>query len=171
MIEFGCFACPFTKQAQPALREFLASNPNVRLEFRSFPIPAHAFSREAAEAAFCAEEQGEDKFWAYHDLLFESQNRLSLAEFKALARRAGLGEAKFGECFDSKKYASKVERNLEEGKNAGVYGTPTFFFPSTGSVLVGPKSVSEFEGALKEKVVASEEGGACPPPAQPSVQN
>ena len=66
LVEFGCFTCPYTKQAQPELKAFLAKHPEVRLEFRAFPIPSHAYSREAAEAAFCAEEQGSGKFWAYN---------------------------------------------------------------------------------------------------------
>jgi hypothetical protein len=162
VVEFGCFSCPFTKQAEPKLKEFLSSNPNVKLEFRAFPIPSHAFSREAAEAAFCAEEQG--KFWEYHDLLFERQAQLNQDNLKAWAGELGLDQAQFNSCVDSKKYASKVDADFEEGKKLGVYGTPTFFFPSTGSVLVGPRQAWEFENALKQKVIDKGDNGVCPPP-------
>ncbi|MFH1056630.1 MAG: thioredoxin domain-containing protein [Candidatus Micrarchaeota archaeon] len=164
LIEFGCFSCPFTKQAEKPLKQFLSQNPNVKLEFRAFPIPSHAFSREAAEAAFCAQDQG--KFWEYHDLLFERQAQLNPNNLKAWAGELGLNQTQFNACVDSRKYASKVDADFEEGKKLGVYGTPTFFFPLTESVLVGPKQPWELEKALKEKVIDRGENGVCPPPIE-----
>ena len=162
IVEFGCFSCPFTKQAEPALKEFLLRNPNVKLEFRVFPIPSHAFSREAAETAFCANEQ--NKFWEYHDLLFERQKEFNQDNFKKWAGELGLNQAQFDACAYSEKYASKVDSDFEEGKKLGVFGTPTFFFPSTGSVLVGPRQAWEFENALKQKIIDKGDSGVCPPP-------
>jgi protein-disulfide isomerase len=117
-------------------------------------------SREAAEAAFCAEEQGEAKFWEYHDLLFAHEGELSEANFGEWARQIGLDEAKFTQCYDSKKFAAKVERDVSDGKMAGVYGTPTFFIGN--SVIVGPKTLEEFENALRNKdAVTPGQFGSC----------
>ncbi|HIH20661.1 TPA: thioredoxin domain-containing protein [Candidatus Micrarchaeota archaeon] len=163
LVEFGCFTCPYTKQAEEFLKAFLEKHPEVKLEWRSFPIPAHAFSHEAAEAAYCAEEQG--KFWEYGQKLFNSQGSFSMELFLQMAKQLGLDEAQFNECFASKKYASKVGRDFEDGKKAGVYGTPTFFLNE--SALIGPKTVEQFENGLKNKVVdTAVEIGSCPPPAQ-----
>jgi protein-disulfide isomerase len=73
----------------------------------------------------CAQEQ--DQFWAMHDLIFQEQNRVSIADLKDKARRLGLSQRNFDTCLDSGRYAELVQQDLEEGRRAGVTGTPTMF--------------------------------------------
>lgn len=47
------------------------------------------------------------------------------------ASQIGLDETKFQNCLDSKKYSSRVDRDLNEGNTAGVNGTPTSFVNNT----------------------------------------
>jgi len=146
MVEFGCFSCPYTRAAQLPLNQFLASRPDVSLEFRAFPIPTHNDSFTAAQAAFCADEQG--KFWPYHDALFADENH-SRTNLGSIAVKLGLDSARFDACMASNttSAAGKVESDLAAGHAAGIYGTPTFFV--NGVSIVGPQSQKEFEDGLK----------------------
>lgn len=160
LVEFGCFTCPFTKKSQPDLKRFLASNPQIKLEFRAYPIPTHPNSTLAAQGAFCADEQG--KFWPYYDALFLETDK-SKPSLVHMAVSLGLQKTAFESCLDSPRSLSRVQKDVDEGKAAGIYGTPTFFLGNLS--LVGPQTVSSFEDALLGKAASLPgTGGACPPP-------
>lgn len=144
LIEFGCFTCRYTKEAEQDLRQFLAERKDIYFIFKPFPIPTHPYSFEAAQAAFCAEEQG--RFEAYKDLLFENQETvkiLGMKYLKKLAKMASLNETAFSGCIDTNRTASKVQKIVEEGKIIGIYGTPTFFL--NGKPAVGPLDYNNFK--------------------------
>ncbi|MBI4361457.1 DsbA family protein [Candidatus Micrarchaeota archaeon] len=161
LLEVGCFSCPYTKKTQPALKEFLASHPEVRLEFRVLPIPSHENSDWAAKAAFCADEQ--NAFWPMHDALFDAQPNHDRENLVALADGLGLDVSAFNACLDSPRVQQRLDADVSAGKAAGIYGTPTFFFGNV--TLVGPQSVAAFQDALAGKTPENgATGGACPPP-------
>ncbi len=68
---------------------------------------------------------------AYADKLFGSQkdwqNTTGTAKFKSYAAQLGLAAGQFNQCLDSKKYQEKVDRDLAEGGNFGISGTPAVF--------------------------------------------
>ena len=125
IIEFGDFKCPACKAAHPVIDEIL-NEYNVSLYYRNFPLPMHGeISFLSAEAAECANEQ--DKFWQYHDILFENQDILNKENLKLYAKQLNLNEEQFNNCLDSEKYKQEVEKDIKDAKDLGVKGTPTFF--------------------------------------------
>src|SRR3989344_4763612 len=49
MIEFGCYACPYTKKAEPILKEVLEHyKGRINIQFKTFIIPHHHLSIMAA---------------------------------------------------------------------------------------------------------------------------
>ena len=158
IIEFGCHACPYTKKAEPILKELLQKY-DVRLVFRDFPVERHKLSREAAEASECAHEQGVDYYWKYHDKLFERQKELGNETFRSIAKEIGLDMERFNSCYDSGKYKEEVEKDFLDGQAAGVYGTPTFFIGNV--TVVGPKPLPDFEKAIKGQAVETGDINAC----------
>jgi len=148
VVEFGCFTCPRTREAQPVVKQLLAQK-KIKLEFRFFPIAAHAHSHEAASVAACMIE--EEKFWEYHDLLFE-KNLGDFSNETLVNWAVGLGANRtlLEDCFTSGRGASIVNRDIDAGKDAGIYGTPTFFIGD--QQLIGPRKLSEFYDVLAGKV-------------------
>src|SRR5207249_4166671 len=73
----------------------------LRVVFRENPlVPTHQFGLVAAQAAEAAGLQGEDKFWAMHDKLFENQGTWSAAKdvvplFVDYAKQIGLDPDRF----------------------------------------------------------------------------
>ncbi len=162
MVEVGCFTCPFTKKTQPELQAFLAHHPEISLEWRALPIPAHDNSDWAAKAGFCADEQG--RFWPMHDALFAAQPDHSRENLVSIAQAQGLNVSGFQECLDSPATQKRLDADVAAGKAAGIYGTPTFFLGNVS--LVGPQTLADFEAALRgeQSVQPGVSGGACPPP-------
>jgi len=105
IIEFSDFQCPACKASLPIINEIL-NEQNVVFYYRNFPLTIHENSFIAAEAAECANEQG--KFWQYHDILFENQNKLDKESLKLYAIQIELNKEQFNSCLDSEKYKYEV---------------------------------------------------------------
>lgn len=130
VVEFSDFQCPFCSKFHESIQQMLTEyGDQIRFVFKHFPLSFHAQATNAALASECANEQG--KFKAYADKLFGSQkdwqNTTGTAKFKAYAAQLGLSVGQFNQCLDSKKYQEKVDRDMAEGGNFGISGTPAVF--------------------------------------------
>jgi protein-disulfide isomerase len=153
IIEFSDFQCPYCGQVTPTLRNLLAKHEgSLALAFRDMPLTQiHPLAQSAAEAARCAGEQG--KFWEYHDLLFGDQAGLDRNGLMAKAGKLSLDQKQFETCFASAKYRTQVEQDLQEGRNAGVSGTPGFFI--NGIFISGAQPEAAFEGIIRDQLLDS----------------
>ena len=126
IVEFSDFQCPFCRTGAKALAEIAAAYPqDVRLVFKQFPLESHSEAALAAEASLAAQAQG--KFWQMHDRIFANPRALTEANFIAWAKEFGMDTGRFASELTSHKYASAVQREVKEGLDAGVQGTPTVF--------------------------------------------
>ncbi len=136
----------------PVLEQVLEKNPNqVKLVFKNFPIRNHKFAMPAAIAALAAEKQG--KFWEFHDLLFKDYNRLNEQKVKEIAQQLKLDMEKFERDRKDPQIIELIRRDVLEGNQAGVRGTPTVFINGR---LLRDRSMAGFqeliEKALKKPV-------------------
>jgi protein-disulfide isomerase len=140
----------------------------IRIVFRQFPLRSiHRHAQKAAEASLCAHAQG--RFWEYHDLIFASLREAGVAAaagifgtdaLKAHAARIGLDAALFDASLDAGTYAAAVERDLQEGRAAGVTGTPTVFI--NGRLLSGNQPYADVRKVVDDEL--SRMGSAAPRP-------
>jgi len=151
IVKFEDFHCPFCKQAQPTLNELLSRyNGQVRLVHKDLPLESlHPQARQAAEAARCAYEQG--KFWEYHDTLYANSPKASADDLKSYGKEVGLNVDSFDRCFASGKYKAVVQKDLNEGAQLGLSGTPTFFI--NGREISGNLPLKAFEAIIDEELV------------------
>jgi protein-disulfide isomerase len=145
IIEFSDFQCPFCErfylQTFPQIKLEYIDTGKVRFVYRDFPLSFHAMAQKAAEAAECANEQ--EKFWEYHDKIFQNQASLSKDNLKLWAKQLGLDTTKFDSCLDTGKYQSEVQKDQKEGISLGVSGTPAFFI--NGKPLIGAQPFAAFK--------------------------
>ena len=126
IVEFSDFQCPFCSKAVAETKSLMRQFPNdVKLIFKQFPLEDHAQAEFAAEAALAAQAQG--KFWEMHDLMYAGYPNLSRATVMGYAKKLGLDMNRFTSEVDSHKYKARVAAEEQEGEEAGVGGTPTFF--------------------------------------------
>ena len=156
IVEFSDFQCPFCKAATTTMHQLMDQYAGkVRWVFRDFPIASiHPLAPKAHEAARCAAEQ--EKFWQYHDLLFERSPLLTPAELKRYARELNLDGDAFDRCFDSGKYQSVVAADVEEGQRLGISGTPAFFI--NGRLLVGAQPAAVFQQMIDSELAKQSSG-------------
>ena len=133
LVEYSDFLCghcaDFADTLSTLSPEYIETG-KVQVIFRNYAFLAPE-SLQAAQAVECALDQGADKFWGYHDLLFASQGTgraaYSNSRLKAYAKQIGLDTAAFNSCFDSAAKAGEVQADLDEGISQGVEATPTWF--------------------------------------------
>jgi protein-disulfide isomerase len=150
IVKFEDFQCPFCKTAQPTFKDLLKKyNGKVRLVHKDLPLEAiHPLARQSAEAARCAGEQG--KFWEYHDQLYSVSPKLSTEDLKSAAKQVGLNTVAFDQCLGSGKYGGVVQKDLNDGAQLGLNGTPTFFI--NGRELSGALPVEAFSTVIDEEL-------------------
>jgi protein-disulfide isomerase len=115
----------------------------VALDFPLESIHKNAF--KAAEAAHCAGAQG--KYWEMHARLFANQGALGLNDLPPHAEALGLAMPAFQQCLESGQYAEAIRNDLASGQQAGVTGTPAFFFGVTEPNDSKVKSLRMITGA------------------------
>lgn len=128
LVEFADYECPYCEKVNPLIQKLQEEyGDKLSIAYKDFPLPMHHRAQKAAEAARCAGEQG--KYWEYHDVLYYSR-QLDVTELKKHAQVLKLDENKFNKCLDSGMEAEAVKKDLEEGKQLGLPGTPSFFVNS-----------------------------------------
>jgi protein-disulfide isomerase len=126
IIEFSDFQCPYCRRGRDTMDEMLKAYPNdVKVVFKHFPLGFHKEAEPAARATWAAQQQG--KFWEYHDVLFNNQDKLGADYYLATARELKLDEAKFKADMNSEAAAKQVKEDNELGAKNGIQGTPGFF--------------------------------------------
>ncbi len=136
LVEFSDFQCPYCRRVQSVLKRLMtAYHGQLKLVFRDFPLrQIHPEAQKAAEAAQCANDQGQ--FWQYHDRLF-AVTELGVEALKQYAVELGLDAEGFNTCLDSEKYSQEVQKDIDDAIAAGVNATPSFFvngLPINGAV-------------------------------------
>ena len=159
IVEFSDFQCPFCArfhtQTLPSIIEEYIEQGKVKLVFRDFPIQSiHPNALPASVAAECANDQ--DKFKEMHDALFEKQNewnRLETADalsmFSQYASEMQLNQELFDSCLTSGKHISEIKKDMDDGRNYGVSGTPGFFVGNDQIGYVELKGAQPFDSFKK----------------------
>ena len=127
----------------------------VNLVFRDFPIQSiHPNALPAAVAAECANEQG--KFKEMHDILFEKQNEwnrqetsVAVSQFIQYAIELEMEKEIFESCISSGKYIDEIRKDLEDGRDYGITGTPGFFVGNEEIGFIELKGAQPFDSFKK----------------------
>jgi Na+/H+ antiporter NhaA len=127
LVEYGDFQCPYCGQAEPVIRELLASfGDDVRYVWRHLPLnDVHGSAQLAAEAVEAAGAQG--AFWEMYDALLSHQDDLSPQAISRIADDLGLDLKRFWDELRRHEYAARVAEDVASADASGVSGTPTFF--------------------------------------------
>ena len=160
LIEYSDFQCPACAGYYSMLKTF-EENPenknlmsNTTFVYRNFPLDAaHPNARAAARAAEAASLQ--NKFFEYHDMLFDKQTEWSpIGEpytlFETYARDLKLNTTKFKEDFNSNTVKEKVQTDYLSGIEVDVKGTPSFYL--NGILIRNPQTPDELKKILLESI-------------------
>jgi protein-disulfide isomerase len=146
---FSDFECPFCARAVPTLQQIRREyGGKVALVFRHYPLPFHRNARLAHQASLEVYRQGGDeKFWAFHDLLFESRD-LDRSDLERQAETLGdIDMEAFRRALDRAAHDDTIQADMKAADDTGArIGTPSFFI---NDVLVqGARSIEQFRQVI-----------------------
>jgi protein-disulfide isomerase len=131
--DFQCSGCMYfsTQIAPLIIRDYVETGEvDYTYHFMPFIDGGAGESHQAANAAMCANEQGQ--FWQYHDILFANWTGENVGDYTddrliAYAESIGLDMNAFEKCFDANTYASYISQDEQMGEDMGVPPTPGIF--------------------------------------------
>jgi protein-disulfide isomerase len=160
--DFQCYLCNrFVKNTEPLINQTYIQTGKVALVFGHLPNRG-LDSMGAALAAQCTNDQG--KFWEFHNMLYSNQKPIdsgwvskeNLKNFASLI--PGLDIKQFDSCFDSEKYKSFVQKDIDLALSFGFRETPSFIVEnSNGSnpeTLAGALPFESFKAVIDKKISA-----------------
>lgn len=141
IILFSDFKCPVCARSEKLFKTLVDKNPEVlKLVFLNYPLERecnsvvlgdlHPGACSVARAAYSAFLLGGNKaFWAYGDLLFDSQKRLSPEMLTRFAEQLNLDVKKFSDLMAPDSMAAeKVKQDIQVGIDLSISATPQVFF-------------------------------------------
>jgi protein-disulfide isomerase len=131
-IEFSDYQCPVcVRQASgmdPQIDKEFVETGKIRRVFMDYPLDMHKNAFKASLAGLCAGDEG--KFWQMNEKLFNNTtydgSYLDQENLIKYAEELKLDMTVFKACLEGGKHDAELRQRIEEGKKAGVSGTPTF---------------------------------------------
>ena len=137
IVEFGDYQCEACYAWFHNTRDTLIDNyietGKAKLVFVDLPFLGRD-SPKAAQASYCAEDQGQ--YWEYHTMLYTFQDGhpdsgwADRDRLNSFAFSLDMNMDEFNDCMDSSKYQKRVKANYDEAVKNDVQSTPTFIIIS-----------------------------------------
>jgi protein-disulfide isomerase len=108
----------------------------------------------AAEAAWCAQDQGQ--YFEFQHALYENQGRVTFNNntLTDLAVGLGLDREQFSQCLNNRTHRADVENARQAAINRGVSSTPTFFINNRR--LEGNQPYSVFQKYIEQELASAQ---------------
>ncbi|MGC2308821.1 MAG: DsbA family protein [Nitrososphaeraceae archaeon] len=155
MVEFGDYQCQYCARFHNETKNQIISNfvdtGQIRFVFKDFVIndlPSDRASTLAAEASYCAADQG--KYWQYHDELYdnsrgENTGWVTENSLKQFATRIGIQNlTEFSGCLENHTHRDLVEANSQLASGIGLRSTPSFVIISNETVPIAIEGAQPF---------------------------
>ena len=145
VVEFLDYQCAYCRAATPAMKEFLAENPDVTLVVKEYPVVHPPSSRALAAYALAAFKEG--KYAGLHYALLTEEIK-SQDDMNALLEKAGVDPKAAHDTATSSTIADQIDKTIALGGELNITGTPTF--------IVGDRMVNGADIAALTSAVAAE---------------
>ncbi|MPZ05923.1 MAG: thioredoxin domain-containing protein [Nitrososphaeraceae archaeon] len=155
MVEFGDYQCQYCARFHNETKNQIMNNfvdtGQIRFVFKDFVIndlPSDRASTLAAEASYCAADQG--KYWQYHDELYdnsrgENTGWVTENSLKQFATRIGIQNlTEFSGCLENHTHQDLVEANTQLANGIGLRSTPSFVIISNETVPIAIEGAQPF---------------------------
>lgn len=149
IVVFSDFQCPFCSKLDATfdrLREEYGAD-KLRIVFKNNPLPFHSHARLAAEVGQgVLALAGQEAFWRYQTMAFRRQAMMSPEAIRAWAVEAGADERTLERGLETKRWAPKIDRDIELAKRLNANGTPASFV--NGVLVSGAQPLGRFKEVI-----------------------
>ena len=155
IVEFADFGCPSCRAWHlSGIKERVLDRygDDVRFVWRDFPVITAA-SPGAARAGQCALDQGQDAFWAFHDLVYERGDIRQSSLIVYSDEIAQLDRETFESCVRSNRHETTIAEDMNAARELRLRGTPSFVV--NGRVLAGPPRFEQLAQLIDQALAAN----------------
>ena len=160
MVEFTDYQCPYCKRFHdntfPTLKKKYIDTGKLRYVAMDLPLRFHPRAKPAANAALCANEQGQ--FWQMRGLMFKNSRKLEKDDLLGYAGKLKMDVPAFEQCLTQNRYAGQIQKDIKTANGVGFTGTPSFVIGKNemgfvnGAALIGAKPLAEFEAQIRQSL-------------------
>lgn len=165
IVEFSDYECPYCKrfheETYPDLIKEYVESGKATYTFRDYPLSFHEPNASlAAGVASCIEKaKGDAAYFTFGQAYFKGTvsngKGLTPEALDALIRAAGTDPKSIRACAEKKETKDEIQKDVADGGEAGVSGTPSFIIGTvgkdgkvTGERLVGAQPLSGFKTVI-----------------------
>lgn len=153
--DYQCFYCKrFYESAYQEIKKNYIDTGKLRFISRNLPLGFHAFAQKAAQAVYCAGEQGQ--YLAMKKQLFAAKSGLEPSALTEYAREIGLNDQTFKTCIEGNASLKAIRDEAKSAEALGITGTPSFFLginsgaEISGQIIVGAQPYETFAALFDE---------------------
>jgi protein-disulfide isomerase len=171
IVNYDDYQCPFCSRMHSTLTQDILPQygDKVKIVYKDFPLPMHAWAKHAANDANCLAKQSSQAFWQFADYVHANQRDISgdkdlnksFAELDTITldmgKKNGVDEKTLQACVKSQPDTA-LTASMKEADSVGVEATPTMFI--NGQKVEGAVDVSEVKTVLNQQLKAA---GVEPP--------
>lgn len=147
IVEYSDFECPYCARGWQTVEEVKkAYGDKVRLVFKHLPLDFHPKALPASKYFEAIARQSSDKAYAFHDMIFQSQDKLKSqgeAFLKESAKKVGADMKKLSKDLEDPALMERINADIAEAQKFGISGTPGFAI--NGVTLKGAYPFPEFK--------------------------
>jgi len=151
IVAYSDFQCPFCSRGEQSIDEVRKKYPTqVKYLFKHFPLKFHAMAMPAARAYEAVALQNKEKALKFQEELFQNQPALNQdkeAFLEKAAVKVGADVARMKKDMESDRVTKQIEKDMEEGRQMGVRGTPAFLV--NGVFVSGARPPKDFEDIIE----------------------
>lgn len=135
IVEFIDYRCSFCRRAHPEIEALLATDGNIRLIVKEFPILGEESMLASRFAIAVKLNEGDEAYKRAHDALIEQRGAITLPVLERLAAELGLDADAVMTGMLDPEVDRIIGTNRALAQELGISGTPTFILP--GQMLRG----------------------------------
>lgn len=149
LVEFADYSCPHCRNANAALRQVMAADPDLRVVIKEFPMLGEASQLAARYAKAVYDLHGSEAYHAVHDALFDRGGQFDLAWFRANAAQMGFDFAAIEDRMASPEILAEFNQTADLANQIGITGTPF--------LIIGDEVVPGAIGAQDMRMLIAQE--------------
>ena len=150
IVEFADFECPYCAKAFNEIETLVNTTykGQVRLVWKAFPLPGHAWAEQAAIAAECVRLQNPQAFWTVATDFYRDQSEISPQNLRdhiySYANPLGIDAKALNACILGSDADARIDQDKKDGAAVHVTSTPTFLINGVPVVGLPTSNVFDF---------------------------
>jgi protein-disulfide isomerase len=158
IVEFSDLQCPFCARADATMARLAEAYDadSVRIVWKHYPLDFHQHARPLAEAAEGVFEMGgSGAFFNFVHTAFANQKDEDAPDIVSRwGARAGVDGHALEEGVRTKRWAARIDRDMQLAQQLGVQGTPAFYV--NGVTVQGAQPFDKFRAIIDEELAKAD---------------